>query len=67
MSKTESEIKARVEVRTIRTTAPDEVVNLTVGPEPVELFETNVPPKLRALRQKQETLVETSRSKDVAY
>lgn len=67
MAKAESEVKARVEVRTLRTTGPDEIVKLTVGPKPVELFEAMVPPKLKALRRKEEILVKASWSKNVAY
>lgn len=60
MTKAEKEIRARVEVRTLRTTGPDEIVRLTAGPEPTSLFEANPPPELRALKGKDETLVKVS-------
>ena len=60
MAKAESEPKAEVEVRTIKSTHPDEIATITVGGEKVELFETDENPTLRALRNRKGIIVEAS-------
>ena len=60
MAKAEAEPKAKVEVRTIRSTRPDDIATITVGGKKVKLFETNENPGLRALRNRKGIIVEAS-------
>ncbi len=68
MTKAEAEVKAEVEVRTINTTRPDEVVRrMKVDSKGQELFETDVNPVLRALSVKKIIIVEAGWPNEFAY
>lgn len=67
MTKAEAKVKAEVEVRTINSTRPDEVVRMKVDSKGQELFEADVNPKLRALSVKKNILVEARWPNEFAY
>lgn len=62
-----TKVEAGVEVRTINSTRPDEVVRMKVNSKGQELFETDANPKLRALRVKGNILVEAGWPNEFAY